>query len=110
MPLVQTYADKYLAPLVTVDIETRAASDINDLGALPAEWAAKLTVLRAYIITCVESQRTPDDVFQAKLSAYRVEWKDQLAAARKAQAALDAAAAGASGSAGSMFSVDLYRG
>lgn len=106
MPLVQTYADKYLAPLVTVDIETRATEDVADLGTLPAGWVAKLVVLRAYLITCVESQRTPGDTFEAKLAAYRTEWRDTLAGARKAQAAIDQAAGTSSGSA---FSVELFR-
>jgi hypothetical protein len=108
MPLSQTYADAYLAPLVTVEREARAAADVADLGTLPAAWVNRLTVLRAYVLTCLESQRTPDDVFAAKLGAYRKEFDAALTQGRQAQAALDATAGTASGG-GSIFSVNLVR-
>jgi hypothetical protein len=76
-------------------------------GAFPAAHTAKLVRLRAYIVTCTECQKATDDVFAAKLSAYRKEYAEALTRARIAQAALDAAT---SGSAGSIFGVELVRG
>jgi hypothetical protein len=107
MPLAHTYADAYLAPLVTVDRETRAAADVSDLGTLPAAWVARLVVLRAYILTCIESQKAPDDLFGAKLAAYRREFDGVLAQARAAQAAIDSAAG--TGGSGSFFTITLER-
>lgn len=111
MPLTQTYTDAYLAPLITQDRETRATAEVAELGALPPAWAARLVVLRAYLITCLESQRAADDTFSAKLSAYRKEWDGTLPQARAAQAAADAAGGtAASGSGGgSIFTIPLER-
>ena len=69
-----TYADNYLAPLVTPGREDRAVADVSDLGALPAAWVARLVVLRVYVLTCQECQKAPDDTFAAKLSTYRKEY------------------------------------
>lgn len=114
MALTQTYHDAYLSPLMTEDRESRAAAYVADLGALPAAWVSRLTVLRAYIITCEECMRAPDDTFNAKLSSYRREWSDALPLARLAQQAA-LAAGGAPGSSaptggGSFFTIDLIRG
>jgi hypothetical protein len=106
MPLINTYADAYLAPLVTVEREARAIADVADLGTLPAIWVQRLVILRAYVITCLESQKSPDDLFAAKLAAYRREFEDALKQARIAQSA---AAGGTSSSGGSFFTVDLER-
>ncbi|MBB1161471.1 hypothetical protein [Aquariibacter albus] len=107
MPLTHYYADAYLAPLVTEEREARAAADVAELGTLPAAWVARLVVARAYVLTCLESQRAADDTFSAKLSAYRKEWDSTLAQARAAQAAADAASGG-TGSA-SIYTVALER-
>ena len=90
MPLTNTYFDGYLAPLVTVDRETRAAADVAAYGTLPAAWVTRLVVLRAYMLTCLESQKAPDDLFAAKLSAYRKEYDSSVIQAIQAQAAADA--------------------
>jgi hypothetical protein len=107
MPLINTYADAYLAPLVTVDRETRAAADVADLGTLPLAWVTRLVVLRAYVLTCIESQRAPDDVFTDKLSAYRKEWDATVSLARSAQAAIDATSGTTGG--GSPFTIPIER-
>ena len=99
-----TYADSYLAPLVTPGREDRAVADVSDLGALPAAWVARLVVLRVYVLTCQECQKAPDDTFSAKLSTYRKEYADTLAQARAAQAAQASPGGG-----GSFFSVPLER-
>ena len=109
MPLANTYPDAYLVNLVTQARETKAIADVAALGTLPAAWATRLVILRAYIITCLESSRAPDDMFTVKLAAYRKEWPDSLAQARQAQAAVDAAT-GAGEAGASPFTVELIRG
>lgn len=107
MPLTYTYADGYLAALVTEARETQAASDVAALGTLPAAWVQRLVILRAYLITCMECQKAPDDTFGAKLAAYRKEWEPTLAQARSAQAVIDTAADTSTGY--SPFSIPLER-
>lgn len=108
MPNLYPYADGYLAPLVTKAREDQAISDVAELGTLPALWVERLTVLRAYIITCLECQKSPDDTFAAKLGSYRKEYGDQLVRARAAQQAVDAAAGSGSASS-SPYTVSLER-
>jgi hypothetical protein len=96
MPLSFSYHDAYLAPLITADRETRAAAEVAQLGAFDDAWAQRLAVLRAYVLTCVESQKAPDDLFAAKLSAYRKEFDAALPQARAAVAASSPSAGGAS--------------
>jgi|GEM_PF-1509878 len=110
MPLTQTYADGYLAALVTVDRETRATADVTALGTFPAAWVTRLVILRAYIIACIECQKSPDDTFSAKLSSYRKEYAEALPQARAAQQAADLAADGVSLGVSSIFTVALERG
>lgn len=107
MPLAHTYADAYLAPLVTVDRETRAAADVADLGTFPAAWVTRLVVLRAYVLTCIESQKAADDLFGAKLTAYRREYDNTLQQAIAAQMAADQAAG--VGGTGSVFTLQIER-
>jgi hypothetical protein len=105
MPLANAYHDAYLAALVTQDREDRAAAEVAQLGSFTAEWLARLTVLRAYVLTCIESQKAPDDLFAAKLAAYRREFDAALPAARAAQIEADPPAG-----MGSLFSVEIERG
>ena len=82
MALTYAYHDAYLAPLVTADRETRALADVNTIAEFGDDWIAKLTVVRAYVLVCLESQKAPDDLFAAKLSAYRKEWDALLSQAK----------------------------
>lgn len=86
--LTYTYTDAYLAPLVTQDRETRARAEVAAYGTFPADWTERLVRLRAYVITCLESAKAPDDLFATKLAAYRKEFDQQLPLARAAQDAL----------------------
>ena len=104
MALTYPYHDAYLAPLVTQERETRALAEVDQLGTFDAAWVQRLTVLRAYVLTCLESQKAPDDLFAAKLSAYRKDFDAALTQARAAMAAAEPAA-GAS----SMLSVAIER-
>lgn len=105
MPLIYTYPDAYLGPLITEAREAQALEDIAILGDFPASHKKRLVVLRAYIITAMESKRTPDDLFTEKLKDYRKEFADFLPVARAAQAA----ALGAANQGMSPFTIDLER-
>jgi len=80
------YFDAYLAQRIdeTPEWETRAAEDVAQLGSFPAPWPDKLTVLRAYILCCLESNASEEDVFSVKLKQYQAEFKDALKQARLA--------------------------
>ena len=109
MPLVNACADAYLAPQVTVARALQAAADVAMLGAFPAAWVTRLTILRAYIITCTECMKSPDDVFVSKLSAYRKEFDSAMPRARAAQQTAQAAAGTALTGGGGVFVIDLQR-
>lgn len=80
------YHDAYLAPLIdaTPEWETRAIEDVAQLGAFSAPWPDKLTVLRAYILCCLENSASAEDVFTLKLKQYQDEFKETLKQARLA--------------------------
>lgn len=84
--LTLKYHDAYLAPLIDDNNawETRAVADVAELGTFPDPWPAKLAVLRAYILCCLESLADESDVFSAKLKHYQPEFKAALQAAREA--------------------------
>lgn len=109
MALTYPYNDAYLQPLVTEAREVRAIADVagqfEDDQPLPAFWRQRLVILRAYIITCQESQRAPEDLFTAKLKTYSAEWDKAVPAAILAR---DNAGAGIIGGA-SFVSVALER-
>lgn len=110
MPLTYLYHDAYLAPLMTADREARAVSDVAALGAFPAAWVERLAVLRAMVLTCLDSQQSPDDLFGVKLGVYRREFDAALPQARAAQAAAAAADGNApSGAAGAAYALDIHR-
>lgn len=99
-----TYQDAYLAPLVTPEREARALAEVDDIYPFSASWRARLAVIRAYIIAASESQRTPDDLFDAKIKRYTDEWRMTLPLARSASDA----ESGATG-AGSLISISMER-
>jgi tRNA(Ile)-lysidine synthase TilS/MesJ len=86
MALTLTYDDAYLAPLIAAKPtwETRALADVAQLGTFPDPWPAKLAVLRACVLCCLESLADENDVFSAKLKQYQKEWAASLQAARLA--------------------------
>lgn len=105
MPLNHTYHDAYLAPIVTEEREARAVDFVADLGTLPAAWVARLQVLRAYVIVCLESNQSGEDLFAVKLRTYQSEFDSALRSAQQAQAAIDAAAGGSGATIGGGFMV-----
>lgn len=84
MPLINTYFDGYLKNQVTEEREARAVTEVAEIGTFAAEWVSRLTVLRAYVITCLECQAAPDDLFAQKLKNYRSEFEAVLAQAKSA--------------------------
>ncbi|CDI04109.1 MAG: hypothetical protein WAU60_03400 [Candidatus Competibacter denitrificans] len=80
------YLDGYLAPLIDKKPtwEDRARLDVAAIGTFPEFWTDKLILLRVYILCCLESLATDEDVFSVKLKEYRAEYKEALAAARLA--------------------------
>lgn len=84
MPLTHTYFDAYLKTHVTPEREERAAAEVAALGTFGADWRARLVVRRAYVITCLECQASPDDLFAQKLKHYRQEFDALLVQARAA--------------------------
>lgn len=110
MPLKYPYADAALAPRVTQAREDQAVEEVAVLGTFPDEWVKRLVVLRAYIVTCIESQMSTDDIYAAKLASYRKDFNDALPQARAAQAAAEAAAGKQPRGGASFFTIDLQRG
>lgn len=102
--LTYVYSDAYLAALVTQEREDRAVADVAAYGTFPAEWTERLVRLRAYCITCAESQKAPDDLFSAKLKTYTKEFNDALPFATAAQDALTSTSG-----LGAVFSIPLER-
>ena len=85
-PTTHTYQDAYLKAHVTPEREARAVTQVATFGSFDAAWAARLVVLRAYTITCLECQAAPDDLFAQKLKHYRPEWDAVLQQAQDAAA------------------------
>jgi hypothetical protein len=113
MALTYTYTDQYLTRHVTEAIEARALADVAELGDMPTgtDYAEKLTIIRAYIIVCLESQAEADDLYVTKLKSYRSEYDSLLKKARAAQTAASVEAAATSGtSSAGFFTVPILRG
>lgn len=108
MTTTYTYPDAYLAKFCTQAIETRAVADVAVMGTFNAFWTERLTVLRAYIIVCLENQADAEDLFTAKLKSYRAEMQTATAQAQ-AQAAADAAEAANTTDSFGIFSIPLER-
>jgi hypothetical protein len=109
MPLINTYTDGYIATQITNEREARAMADVADLGTLPAAWVTRLTVLRAYVITCLECAKSTDDMWTAKFSSYSKEYTGTLQQARAAQSLIDAAST-TPGFGTGVFTCEIARG
>lgn len=104
MPLAYTYPDAYLARFCVQDVETRALADVALLGTFPAAWTARLAIVQAYIIACLENQADAEDLFTAKLKSYRSQMDKLLPQAKAAEAAASNKTTGIS-----LFSIPLER-
>ena len=112
MATTYTYYDPYLLTLVTEEREARALADVNAVRTdFPAAWLERLARLRAYVITCQESQKTADDLFSVKLAQYQKEYDKMLPLAIGAADAVVAAASGTNAlPMRSFVSISLERG
>ena len=97
-----SYQDAYLKAQITEERHTRAASEVVAIGNFTSDWFARLVVLRAYMIVCLECQAQPDDLFAQKLKHYRQEWEQALPQAQ-------AAAASSTGGKLQLFTIALER-
>ena len=82
------YTDSYLKTRVTPGHEARAYTDVDNYGnfpSLPVNWRDRLTMLRAYVLCCLDLGGAPDDVFAMKLKHYRQEFDEQLRQAIQAK-------------------------
>ena len=74
MATTYTYPDAYLARFCTDEREARALADITLMAGdntLSADWTERLTILQAYVLSCLENQADAEDLFTAKLKSYR---------------------------------------
>jgi len=111
MATTYLYYDPYLLPLVTAEREARALSDVNAQRAdFPAAWLERLVRLRAYVITCQESQKAADDLFSVKINQYQKEFDKTLPLANAAADAVIAAAGLTEVPMRSFVSIELHRG
>lgn len=83
MATLYTYPDAYLAKHCNDDREARALSEVQRLAAiadvtLSDDWTEQLTVVQCYVLAALENQADPDDLFSAKLKAYRQRFSDML--------------------------------
>lgn len=85
MAITLTYTDAYLARSISESIEDRAYEDVDQLGDFSTEWRGRLTVIRAYILTCLEKGAQADDTYAMKLAQYRKEFDFILGQAKRAQ-------------------------
>jgi len=97
------YPDAYLARFCDDDREERAYAAVDLLGTFATTWRDSLTIIKCYILACLENQGDPEDLFTAKLKSYSKEFDGLLA---KAQTA----AVDADGNFAAVFSIPLERG
>jgi len=100
------YNDAYLCKFCTSDREERAAAAVALLdpdATFTQEWTDQLTVVKCYILACLENQADPEDLFTAKLASYRKEFDGLLVQARNAAVDSD-------GNYQPIFSIPLERG
>jgi hypothetical protein len=71
-----SYPDAYLGKFCTSERETRALAIVQDSATtagvtLSADWLERVTVAQTYVLAALENQADPEDLFAAKLKAYR---------------------------------------
>ncbi len=103
MAATLTYNDAYLARFCTEERENRAFDAVDNLGTFTTAWREQLTILKVYILACLENQADPDDLFSAKLKNYQKEFTGALAQA-------ETAAPDSEGNYAGIYSIELERG
>jgi len=97
-----TYRDAYLSKFCNLEMETAAYAAVDLLGTFADSWRDALTILKCYILVCVENQADSEDLFTAKLQTYKKEFDGLLAQARTATPDDD-------GNVPAVFSISLER-
>jgi hypothetical protein len=106
--IIYVYPDAYLARFCNQDREDRALADVAVMAGsrtFSADYIERLTILQAYVISCLENQAADDDLFTTKLKTYREQLQLVLS-----QAILDADATAETTGGFSLFAVPLERG
>lgn len=99
------YNDAYLERFCTGEREERAFAAVDLLdpdGNFTTDWRNSLTIVKCYILACLENQADPEDLFTAKLKTYNKEFDGLLAQARTASV-------DSQGNRAAIFSVTLER-
>ncbi len=102
MALLYTYPDEYLKSRITEDREARAISYVDTLGIEDPIDKEKLIILKAYIVTALESSASDDDTFASKYKIYSKEFAEELAKIQAKQRE-------AEGGSGSILNIPLGR-
>ena len=79
-----TYRDAYLSKFCNLEMEDAAYDAVDLLGTFTDDWRDPLTIIKCYIIVCLENQADPEDLFSAKFKTYSKEFEGLLAQARTA--------------------------
>lgn len=74
--MLYEYTDEYLASggVINDEMEQRAIKDIEQYGFTNTFYIEKLTILRTYIICCLENQTRENDLYEIKLKHYKDEF------------------------------------
>ena len=103
MAATLTYNDAYLSRFCTEERENRAFAAVDLLGTFTTAWRNDLTVVKCYILACLENQSDPEDLFAAKYKVYSKEFSGLLAQA-------ETASPDDEGNYASIYSIELERG
>ncbi|MDA3046707.1 hypothetical protein OFO10_06000 [Campylobacter sp. VBCF_06 NA8] len=111
--MVYKYDDEYLAQggVINDDMESRAIKEINQYALTNPFYIEKLTILKTYIICCIENQTQENDLYDIKLRHYKDEFSEALKEAKIDKLATQAQSQNGDNSAGiSAFNCPLARG
>jgi hypothetical protein len=78
------YPDAYLQCFCDDEREERAYAAVDLLGTFEDSWRDSLTIIKCYILACLENQASAEDLFTAKLKTYSKEFEGLLDKARTA--------------------------
>jgi len=79
-----TYRDAYLTKFCNLEMEDAAYAAVDLLGTFEDEWRDPLTIIKCYILVCLENQADAEDLFTAKFKSYSKEFEGLIAQARTA--------------------------
>lgn len=82
--MIYKYTDEYLSQggVITELMENRAINEVEQYKLTNPYYIEKLTILRTYIICCLENQTQENDLYEIKLKHYKDEFKNVLSEAK----------------------------